>query len=97
MESKNELKEIDIKSRSCYLDDITRAIDIYSGDILLYEKSYKKYGIVLIYGISYKTCVGSIPLRIRFDKIDWCIKIYDGTRDLVISGYISFVIVLNLW
>ena len=91
MENKNELKELDIKSRTCYyLDDITRAIDIYCCDILLYKKSYKKYRIVLINGISYKTCVGSIPLRIRFDKIDGFIKIYDRTIYLVILGHCSF-------
>ena len=39
MESKNELKEIDIKNRMCcYFDDIMRDIDVYSGYILLDEK-----------------------------------------------------------
>ena len=41
MESKNELKEIDIKNCSCYFyDDIMRAwdTDIDFSDILLYEK-----------------------------------------------------------
>ena len=35
---------------------------------------------ILIYNISYK------PLRIRLDKIDGFIKIYDGTRYLVLFG-----------
>ena len=35
MENKNELKEIDVKNRTCYyFDDVIRAIDIYYGDIL---------------------------------------------------------------
>ena len=34
MESKNELKEINIKNRMCYY---------FSGDILLDKKSYKTY------------------------------------------------------
>ena len=35
MESKNELKETDVKSRTCYyFDDIMRNLDVYSGDIL---------------------------------------------------------------
>ena len=31
--------------------------------------------------------MGSIPLRIRYDKIDGFIKIYDGFRYLVIFGH----------
>ena len=31
--------------------------------------------------------MGSIPLRIRFDKIDGFIKIYDGIRYLVLFDY----------
>ena len=43
MESKDELKEIDIRNCTCYyFDDIIRDIDIYLDNILLDEKSYKK-------------------------------------------------------
>ena len=43
MESKNELKEIDIKNRTCYyFDDIMKVIDIYPSNILLDKKSLKK-------------------------------------------------------
>ena len=59
MESKNELKEIDIKNRtSYYFNDIIRARnrDISSSDISLVEKLYKKnYGNILLYNISYQT------------------------------------------
>ena len=83
MESKNEFKKYDIKNRTCYcFDEVMRYIDIYSGDILLEEESYKTYENILIYDISYKTFIGSIPLRIRFDQTDWFIKIYDGLRHL---------------
>ena len=34
--------------------------------------------------------MGSIPVRIRFDKIDGFIKIYDGIRYLVILGHSCF-------
>ena len=61
-----------------------KATDIDSGDILLDRKSYKTYKNILIYDISYKTFMGSIPLHIRFDKIDGFTKIYDGIRYLVI-------------
>ena len=40
MESKDELKEINIKNRTCcYFDDITRGIDTDFSDILLTEES----------------------------------------------------------
>ena len=32
----------------------------------------------MIYNISYKTLINSKPLRIRFDKTDEFIRIYDG-------------------
>ena len=57
-----------------------RNLDVYSGDILLDEKSNKTYENILIYNISYKTFKGSVSLRITFDKTDGFIKIYDGNR-----------------
>ena len=48
---KNELKEIDVKNRTCYyFDDIITHRDIYSVDILSDEKIYED---IPIYGISY--------------------------------------------
>ena len=38
----------------------------------------------MTYDISYKTLIGSKPLRIRFDKIDGFIRIYDGSRYLTL-------------
>ena len=61
-----------------------RDVDIDFSDILFDEKSYKTYEDILIYDISYKTFMGSVPLRIRFDKIDGFMKIYDGLRYLVL-------------
>ena len=40
----------------------------------------------MIYDISYKTLIDPKPLRIRFDKIDEFIRIYDGTRYLTVFG-----------
>ena len=57
-----------------------RVEDINFNNILLDKKSYKTYKNILIYDISYKTFMGSKPLRIRFDEIDEFIKIYDGIR-----------------
>ena len=76
----NELKNVRIKNRMCYnFDDIIKLEDFDFDNISINEKSYQN---ILIYDISYKTIFGSKHLRIRFDKIDGSIKIYDGTRYL---------------
>ena len=82
MESKGELKEINIKNRKCYcFDDTMRVCDITFNDILLNQKSYKN---TLIYDVSYKTILVEKPSHIRFDKIDGFIKVHDGLRYLVL-------------
>ena len=87
MESKDELKEIDIKNRTCYhFDDIMRVRDIDYSDILLDEKSYKTYKNILIYDIPYRTFMGSKPLSIRFGEIDEFVKTSYVTRYLVLFG-----------
>ena len=66
MESKNKLKEIDIKNRACfYFNDIIT--DIYSVDILFDKIIYEN---ILVYDILHKTSTGPESLRIRLDKID---------------------------
>ena len=90
MESKNVLKETEIKNRTIYyFDDIMRAwnIDIETdfSCILLDEKLYKeKNQNIFIYDISYKTWMGGKPLRIRYDKIDGFIKFPNKTWYLVL-------------
>ena len=76
MESKDELKEIDIKNRTCYyFDDIIKDVDIYFSDILLDEKLYENISVC---DISYKASTGPKPLRIILDKIDGFISVCDG-------------------
>ena len=91
MESKDELKEHDIKKCTCYyFDDIIRARyrDTHSSNVLLDEKLYKEnYENILVHNISYKTSTGAKPLRIMFDKIDGFIKIRDGIRCLVLFDF----------
>ena len=85
MESKDELKQTDIKNRTCYyFDNIMRVIDINFSNILWNEKLYKTYERILIYDITCKIFTGSKPLRVRFDEIDGFIKIHDGIRYLVL-------------
>ena len=84
MESNDKLKEIDIKNRTCYyFDDIIKIEDFDLDNILIDEKSYKNN---LVYNISCKSLIDCKPLRNRFDKIDGSIRVYDGTRYLVLFG-----------
>ena len=50
---------------------------------LINENSHEN---ILIYDISYKTFIGPRPLRIRFGKTDGFIRIYDGSKYLVLLG-----------
>ena len=46
MESKDELKEIDIKNLMCYyFDDIIKNVDIYFSNILLDKKLYENISV----------------------------------------------------
>ena len=64
-----------------------RDIDFDFSDILLDEKSCKTCNNLLIYDILYKTFTSSIPLHIRFNKIDGFIKICDRIRYLVLFNH----------
>ena len=58
-------------------------LDFDLDDILMDEKSNET---ILVYNISYKTLIDAEPLRIRFDKIDGFVTVYDLTRYLVLLG-----------
>ena len=84
MESNDKLKEIDIKNRTCYyFHDIIKVEDFDLDNILTDEKSYEN---ILVYNISYKILIAPKPLCIPFEKIDGFIRVYDGTRYLVLLG-----------
>ena len=71
MNSSDELKETDIKNRTCYyFVDINKIEDF---NIEIAEKSYEN---ILVYNISYKNLITKTFL-IRFDKIDEFIRVYD--------------------
>ena len=89
MESKDELKSIDIKNCTCYyFGDTIKGRDIYSVHIFLDEKSYETYKNIFVYRSSYKNTTRPKPLRIRLDKIDGFIKVHGGEfRYLVLFDY----------
>ena len=67
-----------------YFNDIIKFEDFILNNILIDEKSHKN---ILIYNISYKNLIGLKLLRIKFDKTNGFIRIYDGTRYLTLVGF----------
>ena len=64
-----------------YSDDIIKIEDYNFDNILIDEKPYEN---ISVYNISYKTLIGAKPLRIRSDKVKGFIRVYDGTKYLVL-------------
>ena len=84
MEINDKLKEIDIKNRTCcYFDDIIKIEYIDLDNISIKEKSFEN---ILVYNISSKSSIDFKSLRVRFNKIDRSIRVYDGTKYLVLFG-----------
>ena len=87
------MKEINIRNCTCYyFDDLIKIEDFGFDNTLLDEKSYKN---ILVCDISYKTFIGAKSLSIRFDKVDGFIKIYDGTRYLVLFAPEKYNAIFN--
>ena len=86
MESKNELKEIDIKNRVWYyFDNIINSTKINFGNIFSITKSYEN---ISVYINSNESPTGPKPLRMRFNKIGWFIISLDGNiKHLVLFDY----------
>ena len=80
----NNNYKVCIKNWRCYhFDDIIKLEDFYFINILTDKKSHEN---ILIYDISYKTLIGPKTLPSRFNKKDRFIKIYDGSKYLVLLG-----------
>ena len=93
MESKTDLKEIDIKNRACYYFDDTSNGKINFSDVLLDKKLYET---ISVYYIFHKTSTGPKPLRITFSKIDGLIMIVDvEVKPLLLFDYGLFDKICN--
>ena len=66
--------------------------DFYLDNISTDKKSYEN---ILVYNISNKSLIDSKPLRIRFDKLDWFIRVYVGTWYLVLFGTEKYDYIYN--
>ena len=56
-------------------------------------KNHKKN--ILVHNISYKALIDAKPLHIRCHKIDGFIRVYDGTRYLVLFGSEKYDFIYN--
>ena len=65
-------------------------MDFYN--ILVDKKPYEN---ILVYNISYKTLINAKPLSIRFDKVKGFIRVYNGTRYLVLLGSEKYHVIYN--
>ena len=89
MKSNGKLKVIDVKNRTCYyFDDILKIKHFDLDNILADLKSYKN---ILVYDRLDKNLTGAKPMRIRFNKIDGFINVYDGSRYLFTDEIYDFV------
>ena len=80
----DEFEKFCIKSYTCYyFHDKTKFEDSDIDNISTVKKSYEN---ILIYKISYNTLIGLNHLRIRFNNMEGFIRVYEGTRYLVIFG-----------
>ena len=71
----NNLKETSIENGTCYYFHDLIKIEDFNPDIILMDE--KSYEIILVYKNSYKSLIDSRPFRIRFDKLDGFIRVYD--------------------
>ena len=89
MDSNDELKETDIRNRTCYYFDAkTKTEDFNLNNILIKKKRYKN---ILVYNISYKTLIDAKPLRCGVDKINGFIRVYDGNKYLILCEKHDFI------
>ena len=87
------MKRIDTKNSACYyFEDIIKIEDFDFENILLDEKLYEN---TLVYNFSYNNLTGAKPLRIRIDKVNGFIRIYDVTRYLVLFGLEKYDAIYN--
>ena len=93
MGSNNKLKGNYFKNRTFYyFDYIIKIEDFDFYYILIDEKSCEN---ILVYNISYKSSIGAKPLHISFNKVDKFIRVFNGTRYLILFGPEIYDAIIN--
>ena len=91
MESNEELKEINIKNGTrYYVDDIIK-IECFDFDNIGRKLTHK----ILVRDNSYKVLIVAKPLRIKIDKVDRFIIVFDETRNLVLFRSEKYDLIYN--
>ena len=86
MESDDKLKEIDVKKYTCYyFDDIVKIEDFSFSNVSIDEKSSEN---IFVYNISYKSLI-------KFDKVKGFLRVYDGTKYLILLAPSRFDAIYN--
>ena len=75
------LKKFVLNHTCYYFGDTIKPENFDLDNSLIDEKPREN---ILIYNISYKTLINPKSLRIKFNQIDGFIRIYDGTRYLIL-------------
>ena len=89
----NSSKQTNIKNFTCcYFHDIIKNEDFNFDNISLDEKSH---GNSLIYDILYKTLIDVKPLRLRFDITEGFVRVYAGTRYLILFRGENYAFIHN--
>ena len=76
-----------------FFEDIIK-IEGFDFDNILLDKEL--HVSILIYGISYKVLIGTKPLHIRLDKVDWLNIVYDATGYLALLGSEKYDFIYNI-
>ena len=63
--------------------------------LIIFQYIEKSYENILVYNISYKNLIGTKSLCIRSNKINGFIRVYDGTRYLVLFGAEKYDFIYN--
>ena len=91
MESNDELKEINIKNGTrYYVDDIIK-FEYFDFDNIGRKLTHK----ILVRDNSYKVLIVAKPLRIKIDKVDRFIIVFDETRNLVLFRSEKYDLIYN--
>ena len=75
-----------------YFDDKIKFEDFDLDNILMDEKPFEN---IFVYDILYKTLIGAKPFRIWLDKVDGFVRVYNGTRCLVLFSDEKYVFISN--
>ena len=89
----NEFLKVRFKNRTgYYFDDKIKFEHFDYVNSLIDEKSQQN---ILIYDILHKDLIGAKPFRTKYNQVDGCIRVYDGSKYLVLFGLEKYDAIYN--